>query len=255
MSTTSTPLQAIDSSTPSPSEGREQGSGEFVRFSLNQRMQHWALIASFTLLALTGLPMRFPDAEWLGAIYSLIGGLPTARLVHRIAAVIMIADGLVHVVYLVRLLVESRFNVRAAWPMIPNAKDARDWWATTRYYFGLEPELPRYDRFSFREKFDYFAVVWGLPVMMISGLILWFPVFFGNRLPDIAIAMAYIAHADEAILAISAIVVWHFYNVHYNPDKFPMSWVWWHGRITEEEIRAEHPLEYERLVGADKPHR
>jgi cytochrome b subunit of formate dehydrogenase len=234
------------------SDGNER---EFERFSLFQRVQHWALIASFTALALTGLPMRFPGAAWLGAIYAVFGGLPVARVVHRIAAVVMIADGAVHLGYLVRLLVANRFRVREAWPMIPNAKDASDWWQTTRYYFGRRPDLPRYDRFTFREKFDYFAVFWGLPVMMISGLVLWFPVYFGNRLPDVAIAMAYIAHSDEAILAISAIVVWHFYNVHYNPDKFPMSWVWLHGRISEDEIIAEHPLEYDRLVGADNPHR
>lgn len=233
----------------------EQPERTFVRFTLGQRMQHWALIVSFTLLALTGLPMRFPEAAWLGAIYGAFGGLSGARTLHRIAAVIMIADGVVHLAYLGRLLVQHRFDARAAWPMIPNAKDARDWWATTRYYFGLQPELPRYDRFSFREKFDYYAVFWGLPIMMLSGLVLWFPVYFGNRLPDIAIAMAYIAHSDEAILAISAIVVWHFYNVHYNPDKFPMSWVWWHGRITEEEILVEHPIEYERLVATEALHR
>ena len=132
--------------------------------------------------------------------------------------------------------------------MIPSWKDARDWRDTSLYYFGVRRALPKYDRFNFREKFDYFAVFWGLPVMMLSGLVLWFPVFFGNRLPDLAIPVAYIAHSDEAILAISAIVVWHFYNVHYNPEKFPMSWVWLTGRISEPDIQREHPLEYERLV-------
>jgi formate dehydrogenase subunit gamma len=228
---------------------------EHVRFSLVQRMQHWALIVSFTLLAITGIPLRFPEVEWLGLIYAGFGGLATARLVHRAAALLMIADGVAHLAYLVRLLVVNGYRIRDAWPMLPGGKDASDWWQTTRYYFGRRPDLPKYDRFSFREKFDYFAVFWGLPIMMFSGLVLWFPVFFGNRLPDIAIAMAYIAHSDEAILAISAIVVWHFYNVHFNPDKFPMSWVWWHGRISEEEMKLEHPLEYERLVGMGKPHR
>jgi len=87
--------------------------------------------------------------------------------------------------------------------------------------------------------------------MMFSGLILWFPVFFGNILPDIAIPMAFIAHSDEALLAIAAIVVWHFYNVHYNPDKFPGSTVWLDGKLTEEEMIKEHPLEYERLTGKE----
>ncbi|MGE3958177.1 MAG: formate dehydrogenase subunit gamma [Vicinamibacterales bacterium] len=226
----------------------------FIRFDLLQRLQHLAMIVSFTLLALTGLPMRFPDVAWLGTIYSVVGGLAAARQIHRWAAVLMMADGAVHAAYLLVLLARSGFRVREAWPMLPNWKDARDWWETTRYYFGLRDTLPAYDRFSFREKFDYFAVFWGLPVMMISGLILWFPVWFGNRLPDIAIPMAYIAHSDEAVLAISAIVVWHFYNVHFNPDKFPMSWVWLTGRISEHDIRHEHPLEYERLIsGQGKP--
>jgi formate dehydrogenase subunit gamma len=206
------------------------------------------MVVSFTLLALTGLPMRFPDTRALARIYSAIGGLARARQIHRAAAMLMIADGVIHLAYLAALLVRARFNIRDAWPMLPTWKDARDWWYTSRYYFGTRLELPQYDRFNFREKFDYFAVFWGLPVMMCSGLVLWFPVFFGNLLPDLAIPIAYIAHSDEAILAISAIVVWHFYNVHYSPDKFPMSWVWLTGRISEHDIQREHPLEYERLV-------
>lgn len=220
----------------------------FERLNLFQRIQHWLLLSSFIVLALTGLPMRFPNVSWLGYIYRLVGGLEVARTIHRIAAVVMILDGLIHLSYILYLLVKNNFNVLKAWPMIPRWKDAVDWWQTSLYYFGLRDTLPKYDRFNFREKFDYFAVFWGLPVMMFSGLVLWFPVFFGDRLPDIAIGIAYIAHSDEAILAISAIVLWHFYNVHYNPDKFPMSWVWWHGKISEEEIKKEHPLEYERLT-------
>ncbi len=221
---------------------------EFTRLSLFQRFQHWLMLVSFLLLAITGLPMRFPEAAWLGGVYWLVGGLAVARTIHRVAAVVMIVDGLIHLAYLGTLLARHHFKIREAWPLISNLKDASDWWQTSRYYFGLRKDLPRYDRFNFREKFDYFAVFWGLPVMMFSGLVLWFPVFFGNRLPDLTIGIAYVAHSDEAILAISAIVVWHFYNVHYNPDKFPMSWVWWHGRISESEIRKEHPLEYERLM-------
>jgi formate dehydrogenase gamma subunit len=221
---------------------------EFVRFSRFQRGQHLTLFVSFLLLAITGLPMRFPDVSWLGAVYRAVGGLPVARIIHRTAAVVMILDGVVHAGYLLALLVAHRGRVFEAWPMLPNRKDLRDWWETTRYYFGRRGTLPPYDRFSFREKFDYFAVFWGLPVMMVSGLVLWFPVFFGNLLPDLAIGIAYIAHSDEAILAISAIVVWHFYNAHWNPDKFPMNWVWWTGTLSEEEIRKEHPLEYERVI-------
>ena len=221
----------------------------FERLSLEQRIQHGFMILSFTLLSVTGIPMRFPEASWLKYIYFFFGGLQGARIVHRISAVIMILLGLYHLYYIFRLLIINRFNVWKAWPMVPTLKDAKDWWATSLYYFGLRDKLPLYDRFNFREKFDYFAVFWGVPVMMFSGLILWFPVFFGNLLPNIAIPMAFIAHSDEAVLAISAIVVWHFYNVHYNPDKFPGSTVWLDGKLTEEEIIKEHPLEYERITG------
>ncbi len=221
----------------------------FERLSLEQRIQHGFMILSFTLLSVTGIPMRFPEVSWLKYIYFFFGGLQGARIVHRISAVIMILLGLYHLYYIFRLLVINRFNVWKAWPMVPTLKDAKDWWATSLYYFGLRDKLPLYDRFNFREKFDYFAVFWGVPVMMFSGLILWFPVFFGNFLPNIAIPMAFIAHSDEAVLAISAIVVWHFYNVHYNPDKFPGSTVWLDGKLTEEEIIKEHPLEYERITG------
>ena len=223
-------------------------SRSFERLTLFQRGQHLAMVISFTLLALTGLPMRFPENLALGHLYAFFGGLVRARQIHRGAAIMMIADGVVHLAYLAALLIRTRFNVYDAWPMLPTRKDARDWWHTSLYYFGIRPDLPPYDRFNFREKFDYFAVFWGLPVMMCSGLVLWFPVFFGNLLPDLAIPIAYIAHSDEAILAISAIVVWHFYNVHYSPDKFPMSWVWLTGRISEHDIQREHPVEYERLT-------
>jgi formate dehydrogenase subunit gamma len=223
-------------------------SRSFERFSRFQRAQHLLMMASFSLLAITGLPMRFPDSGVLAHVYGVFGGLARARQVHRAAAIVMMADGALHLAYLFWLLARSGFRPRIAWPMLPAWKDAQDWWAISLYYLGARPQRPKYDRFTFREKFDYFAVFWGLPVMMGSGLVLWFPVFFGNRLPDLAIPMAYIAHSDEAVLAISAIVVWHFYNVHFDPDKFPMSRVWLTGRISEHDIRHEHALEYERLT-------
>ncbi len=225
------------------------GATLFRRLSLPQRLQHGALAGSFVLLALTGLPMRFPEVRWLGAVYALVGGLPVARAIHRTAAVVMILDGLAHLVYIGVLLVRARFDWRRAWPMIPLGRDLRDFAATSLYYLGLRPTLPEYDRFNFREKFDYFAVFWGLPVMMFSGLVLWFPVFFGNRLPDLAIGMAYIAHSDEAILAVSAIVVWHLYNVHVSPGRFHRFRTWLDGRITREEMIVAHPREYERTTG------
>jgi cytochrome b subunit of formate dehydrogenase len=223
--------------------------GLFTRITLFQRIQHWLLLGSFTALALTGLPMRFPEVKWLAAIYAVVGGLPAARAIHRTAAVVMILDGLVHLAYVSTLLARARFDWSRAWPLLPSWKDARDFLDTSLYYFGLRSTLPAYDRFNFREKFDYFAVFWGLPVMMLSGLVLWFPVWFGNRLPNLAIGMAYIAHSDEAILAISAIIVWHMYNVHVSPGRFHRFRTWIDGRILREEMIIAHPLEYQRVTG------
>ena len=221
----------------------------FTRITSFQRVQHGLLVGSFTTLALTGLPMRFPEVRWLSSIYALIGGLPIARLVHRTAAVVLILDGCAHLVYLGALLVRSRFDCRRAWPMLPTRKDLQDLVETSRYYLGRRDMPPACERFNFREKFDYFAVFWGLPIMMFSGLVLWFPVLFGNWLPNLAIGMAYIAHSDEAILAISAIVVWHMYNVHVSPGRFHRFRTWIDGRITREEMIVGHPLEYERVTG------
>ena len=227
---------------------KEENVITFLRLSLEQRIQHWIMILSFSMLTFTGIPMRFPDSSWSKYIYFAFGGIYGARLVHRASALVMILLGAYHFYYIFRILIQKNFNFSEAWPMIPNTKDARDWWDTSLYYFGFHKKLPLYDRFNFREKFDYFAVFWGVPVMMFSGLVLWFPIFFGNNFPDLIIPMAYIAHSDEAILAISAIIVWHFYNVHYNPDKFPGSTVWLDGKLTEKEMKEEHPLEYLKIM-------
>jgi cytochrome b subunit of formate dehydrogenase len=221
-----------------------------TRLSFAQRAQHFALVVSFVTLALTGLPLRFPEAPGAAGLYRALGGVGVARVLHRAAAVVMIAVGAVHLVYVVSLLVKARFRPLRAWPMIPSLKDARDFWQTSLYYLGLRPHLPEYDRFNFREKFDYFAVFWGLPVMMLSGLVLWFPVFFGNHLPDTAIVAAYIAHSDEAVLAISVIVIWHMYNVHVSPGVHHRFLTWLDGKITHAEWLVSHPAEVARETGA-----
>jgi cytochrome b subunit of formate dehydrogenase len=118
------------------------------------------------------------------------------------------------------------------------------------YYLGLWKEAPKYARFQFKEKFDYFAVYWGMPIMVFSGLVLWFPVYYGNLLPEAGISAAYIAHSDEAILAFLAILTWHLYNAHFNPDSFPMAKTFYTGLKTESEMRHEHPLELAHIEAA-----
>jgi len=218
---------------------------EFIRFSLNQRVQHFLLVLSFTLLAFTGIPLKFPSATWM-----LLGfNIGVARVIHRISAVILIGVSIYHVFYLFAILVKKEFKIRDAFTMIPSMKDVRDFLETTRNYFGLRSDLPMYGRYSFREKFEYWALAWGTVVMIVSGLTLWFNVAIGNIMPDWWIVAAYIAHSWEAWLAILAIIIWHMYNAHFAPGKFPMSKVWLDGKISEEEMIIEHPLEYERITG------
>jgi cytochrome b subunit of formate dehydrogenase len=116
------------------------------------------------------------------------------------------------------------------------------------YMFGFRDDPPRYDRFSYVEKFDYWAVYWGMVVMILSGLVLWFEDASLALLPKYFLDIAHEAHSDEALLATLAIIVWHFYNAHFNPDRFPMSWSWWHGKISQEEMKHHHAVEYERMV-------
>jgi cytochrome b subunit of formate dehydrogenase len=231
------------------------GERQYQRLSLAQRWQHILLAISFTLLVLTGLPLRFAHVEWLHPLYAFFGGMGGARVVHRVAAVIMIADWIWHTLYLIYRWQRAGFNFRS-WTMFPTLKDVRDFIDTSKHYFGLTPNGPRYDRFQFREKFDYFAVYWGMPIMVFSGLVLWFPIYFGNLLPETGLSVAYIAHSDEAILAFLAIVMWHFYNTHFDPENFPMSPVFLTGTKSQSEMEREHPLEKERIdQSGDDPDR
>jgi len=221
----------------------------YSRFTVVQRLQHVVLAISFTLLVLTGMPLRYPDAASLRGAYVLFGGLAVLRVVHRVAAVLMIAGWIWHTLYLIYRWWKAGFKL-SSWTMFPTMKDVGDFLKTVGYYLGQEKEEPKYDRFQFREKFDYFAVYWGMPIMVLSGLVLWFPIALGNLLPDWGLSAAYIAHSDEAVLAFLAILMWHFYNTHFHPEHFPMSPVWLTGSLTESEMAREHPLELERIKAA-----
>ena len=231
---------------------REPGKREgrlYRRFNLMFRAQHICLMISFTVLVLTGMPLKFAHVGWSHYLHILFGGFDGARLAHRIAAIILTATWVWHGLYLFYLWWKASFSLKS-WTMWPTKQDFVDFFQTIKFGLGLCPEPPRYGRFNWKEKFDYFAVYWGMPIMVVSGLVLWFPVYFGNRLTDLAIAAAYIAHSDEALLAFLAILMWHLYNTHFDPDHFPMSSVWYSGVLTEEEKEREHPLEKAQLNGA-----
>ncbi len=226
--------------------GHDANEKKYHRLSITLRLHHFFLMISFTLLALTGLPLRFANTPGVPSVHILFGGLGGARLVHRTAAVIMVSTWIWHVIYLLLRWRKAGFSMKS-WTMLPTRKDLSDAILTLKHYLGGSHEEPKFGRFQFREKLDYLAEYWGIPVMVLSGLVLWFPIYFGNRLPDIGLSFAYIAHSWEATLAFLAILTWHLYNAHFNPNTFPMNKVWMTGTMSRSEMEREHPLELEEI--------
>ncbi len=219
---------------------------QFERFSMNIRVQHIVLMVSCLLLIITGLPLKFHEARISQIFFDLVGGVQMSTLIHRIGAVGLIAVGAYHLFYLVAFREGRRNFLR----LLPTPRDVCDFFQMLRYFLGKSEEKPRFGRFSYVEKFDYWAVYWGMVIMIGSGLILWFLETSLRFLPKFAADIAREAHSDEGLLATLAIIIWHFYNVHLNPEHFPMNWTFWTGTISEEEMHRHHPQEYEELVGA-----
>jgi thiosulfate reductase cytochrome b subunit len=219
------------------------------RFSPGQRRIHAVVIVTFLTLAATGLPLKFHYVEWAQALVSWPGGVSLSRFLHRVAAVLTFGYFLVHLgMILKRTLVRREPGMLWGWKsMIPRGKDLADLWNNLRYFLYLGPR-PKFDRFTYWEKFDYFAVFWGVAIIGLSGLVLWFPETAAVLLPGWMLNAAYVIHSDEALLAVGFIFVFHFFHTHLRPEAFPMDPVIFLGAIPLERFQAERPLEYRRLV-------
>lgn len=222
----------------------------YQRFNIHLRIQHIALFTSFLLLTLTGLPIKFEQSSISHGIVSLFGGFDNMFFVHLVAAVVMLLAFVYHIIYLVTAPVILK---KVSWAILPSPKDFTDVVHDVFYMFGLRKDSPRFDRYSYKEKFDYWAVFWGIAIMGGSGLLMWFPGIAAQFMPRWVIDSARYAHTDEAILAISAIFIWHFFNVHLHPKFFPMNPVWYKGTLTREEMLEEHPAELEKLERGKNP--
>ncbi len=230
------------------SEGRIEPTGTVLRFDLNQRFAHGIMALSFTTLVLTGWPL---SSHGIGAshfLVSLFGGLQSLGWLHRAAAVGLIIACVYHLAYLGVQMARGKLR----FSMLPALKDAKDAVANILYFLGMRAEKPAYHRFSYFEKFDYWAVFWGCVIMVGSGAVRWFPTQVMRFAPTWLYEVCYLAHTDEALLAALAIFVWHFYNVHLRPAVFPMSWVFLTGRMSMEEHAEEHAAEHEAWLQAAK---
>ncbi len=216
----------------------------FQRFNIYFRIQHIMLFSSVIILIITGLPIKFPNSAVSKFVMSIMGGISTQGILHRIGAALLIGFYVFHTLYTIFHKDGRRDFVQ----LLPKPKDIKDVFQMIKYFFGFAKDKPKFDRFSYIEKFDYWAVYWGGIVMVGSGLIMWFHNLALSYFPKYVYDIAREAHSDEALLATLTIVIWHFYNVHFNPSRFPGSLVWWHGKLTKEQMIDEHPLEYEKIM-------
>lgn len=227
----------------------------YRRFNKRQRFTHIMVILSFLLLALTGMTLKFAHMEWASWLANILGGVKSAGNIHRFAAVITFGYFAFHLGTLFQLRakagvgpVEFLFGKNS---LMFSMQDIRDLTASIKWFFGKGPR-PEYGRWTYWEKFDYMAVFWGVAVIGLSGLILWFPEFFTRFIPGWAINVAQIIHSDEALLATGFIFTVHFFNTHLRPESFPMDTVIFTGHVPLEEYIKDRPREYKELVESGK---
>jgi len=223
----------------------------YRRFSRTQRIMHAFLMLSFVGCALSGMPLLFAGEAWAATLARLFGGFQAAGLIHRACAFVMVVLFVGHVIHLAVHALSGGNLRRLAWgpdSLVPQPQDAIDMYRHFKWFLGRGAR-PQFDRWTYWEKFDYWAVFWGMFIIGGSGLLLWFPVFFANVLPGWMFNIAAMVHGEEALLAVGFIFTIHFFNGHLRPEKFPMDTVIFTGRISEEELKGERAVQYERLQG------
>ncbi|MCR4337854.1 MAG: cytochrome c3 family protein [Candidatus Omnitrophica bacterium] len=228
---------------------------QYLRFPLIYRIMHATMIVSFLTLAITGMTLKFSYTRWASWISFFLGGVEVSGFIHRCAAVLMFLLFVIHIGH----LCQRKRREYGSWKkllfgpdtMLFNLRDIKEFVGSVKWYLGIGPR-PRYGRWTYWEKFDYFAVFWGIMVIGTSGLMLWFPEFFTHFLPGWLINVASIIHSDEALLATGFIFTIHFFNTHFRPEKFPMDKVIFTGRMSVEELKHERPSEYEALIAKNE---
>ena len=217
----------------------------YVRFDIIQRLQHIVFLISFSVLGFTGLPQKFPESPISLGFFRLLGGIETARLIHHTSAIVMMIVSVFHVLeVLYRVMV-----LRTPITMIPWINDILHVYEDVLYYLGLRKHKAYYGRYSYAEKAEYLALIWGTVVMGLTGFMMWNPLTTLRILPGEAIPAAKAAHGAEAVLAVLAIIIWHFYHVHIKHLNLSM----FTGKMSQEEMEHEHPAELAQIHAGKQP--
>ncbi|MFW6099185.1 MAG: formate dehydrogenase subunit gamma [Thermodesulfobacteriota bacterium] len=220
----------------------------FIRFSVLQRFLHLVVMLGFTGLALTGFSLKFSAQWWAQAFAWLVGGADHLAYLHRLCAVITYGCVAVHILWLVYYKWVLKGSLTGPQSPFPKFKDVKDLFQHIRYFFARGPE-PKFNRFTYWEKFDYLAIFLGMNTMGLTGLFLWFPEFFSTLLPGYFINLAQVLHLYEAIMAVALKFVVHIISTHLRPGVFPLERSIFNGRVTQEKMLKEHPGEWEGLTG------
>jgi cytochrome b subunit of formate dehydrogenase/mono/diheme cytochrome c family protein len=224
-------------------ESNQTEGKKYARFDLSQRVQHFVLLVSFSLLGITGLAQKYATSRAGEAVLGFFGGIEMSRLIHRGAAVVLMAVSIYHLIdVLYRVLV-----LRVSLSMLPVVEDFQHLYQDILFYVGRRKHKAYYGRYSYAEKVEYLAVVWGTVIMAITGFMMWNPIATARWFPGEIIPASKAAHGGEALLAVLAIILWHFYHVHirhFNRSIFT-------GALTEEEMRHEHPAELAQIKSGE----
>jgi len=223
----------------------------YRRFPKLYRNLHLMVIVSFIGLALTGMTLKFSYTKWAWALSRLLGGFEAAGMIHRFCALITFTYFAMHVVDMFKRKRASGLSwmkfITGPSGMLPGPQDGKEAVQSLKWFLGKGPR-PDYGRWTYWEKFDYFAVFWGVAIIGATGLMLWFPTLFTKLLPGWLLNVATIVHSDEALLAVGFIFTVHFFNTHFRPEKFPMDTVIFTGTVPLDEFKIDRPREYEAML-------
>ena len=240
--------------------------GDLPRYSVHIVIQHLLIFVTFIVLSGTGLPLYFSNLSWAQYLIKLFGGIDLAREIHKVAAFTMMFASAYHIVTIVGgtlgKIFTGKFDYRRT--IIPTLKDLSDLFQDIKYFMGFAPYRPKMEKFMYKQKAHYLAILWGSFVLMAAGSALLFPDVIARLFPDTITkilptgivdevafpsflqSLARLMHADEAVMALIVIAFWHWLNVHLVPGRFPLQWSFLTGKITREHQLEEHFLEYLR---------